>query len=192
MRGSASRGINRGSITFTRPVFPSPTPPGWNRRRFGFPLSFAPHRHRQRTSGAGTGHRARTWNNALLTSAEPPILRVHSMRATSRRTANGRGAANARADTRFHFRTGITSVVRAAPHVRKQSRLQPTTGPRSWPLRTRCSHAPRRLRDRDHGEAAARPLGEPAHAAGRGHKRATGEDRSTPDACFRQSTSRHP
>ena len=26
-------------------------------------LSFAPRRHRQRTSGAGTGHRARTWNN---------------------------------------------------------------------------------------------------------------------------------
>ena len=65
MRGSASRGINRGSITFTRPVFPSPTPPGWNQRRFGFPPSFAPRRHRQRTSGAGTGHRARTWNNAL-------------------------------------------------------------------------------------------------------------------------------
>ena len=49
----------------TRPVFPSPMPPGWNQRRFGFPLSFAPRRHRQRTSGAGTGHRARTWNNAL-------------------------------------------------------------------------------------------------------------------------------
>ena len=65
VRGFASRGINRGSITFTRPVFPSPMPPGWNQRRFGFPLSFAPRRHRQRTSGAGTGHRARTWNNAL-------------------------------------------------------------------------------------------------------------------------------
>ena len=64
MRGSASRGINRGSITFTRPVFPSPAPPGWNHQRFGFPPSFAPRRHRQRTSGAGTGPRARTWNNA--------------------------------------------------------------------------------------------------------------------------------
>ena len=50
-------------------VHPSGLPlahaPGWNRRRFGFPPSFAPRRYRQRTSGAGTGHRARTWNYSL-------------------------------------------------------------------------------------------------------------------------------
>ena len=37
---------------------------------------------------------------------------VHSMRATSRRTANRRCAAARRLETRFHFRRGITSVVR--------------------------------------------------------------------------------
>ncbi|MDT5280643.1 MAG: hypothetical protein QOJ20_1838 [Mycobacterium sp.] len=65
MRGSASRGIKQGFTSFTRPVFPSPASPGWNWRRFGFPLSFAPRRYRQRTSRAGTGHRARTWNYSL-------------------------------------------------------------------------------------------------------------------------------
>ncbi len=62
MRGCASRGINRGSITFTRPVFPSPAPPGVEPATLRLPPSFAPRRHQQRTSGAGTGHRARTWN----------------------------------------------------------------------------------------------------------------------------------
>jgi len=42
MRGSPSRGINRGLLTFTRPVFPSPASPGWNRRRFGFPRASHP------------------------------------------------------------------------------------------------------------------------------------------------------
>jgi hypothetical protein len=47
---------------FTRPVFPSPEAPGWNGRPLGFPPSFAPRRPGagRRTSGAGTGHRART------------------------------------------------------------------------------------------------------------------------------------
>ena len=43
---------------------PRPHPRGGTGRRFGYPLSFAPHRYQRRTSGAGTGHRARTWNNA--------------------------------------------------------------------------------------------------------------------------------
>jgi len=73
MRGSPSRGINRGLLTFTRPVFPSPAPPGWNRQRFGFPPSFAPRRHRQRTSRAGTGHRARTWNYRSTHIRRSPI-----------------------------------------------------------------------------------------------------------------------
>ena len=72
-RGSASRGIKQGFITFTRPVFPSPTPPGWNQRRFGFPPSFAPRRYRQRTSGVGTGHRARTWNYRSTHIRRSPI-----------------------------------------------------------------------------------------------------------------------
>ena len=73
MRGSPSRAINRGLLTFTRPVFPSPTQPGWNQRRFGFPPSSAPRRHRQRTSGAGTGHRARTWNYRSTHMRRSPI-----------------------------------------------------------------------------------------------------------------------
>ena len=52
---------------------PRPRPPGWNRQRFGFPLSFAPRRHRQRTSGAGTGHRARTWNYRSTHNRRSPI-----------------------------------------------------------------------------------------------------------------------
>jgi len=50
-----------------------------------FPPSLAPRRRGagQRTSGAGTGYRART---TLATSAEPPIQRYRSNRATSRRT----------------------------------------------------------------------------------------------------------
>jgi len=66
VRTSSQRVHSLRATSCRRPVrsFPSPAPPGWNRQRFGFPLSFAPHRHQQRTSGAGTGHRARTWNNA--------------------------------------------------------------------------------------------------------------------------------
>ena len=60
-------------VSQTRPVFPSPAPPGWNRQRFGFPLSFAPRRHQQRTSGVGTGHRARTWNYRSTHIRRSPI-----------------------------------------------------------------------------------------------------------------------
>ena len=57
----------RGFKQFTRPVFPSPAAPGWNGSPSAFPPSFAPRRPGagRRTSGAGTGHRARTRNNAL-------------------------------------------------------------------------------------------------------------------------------
>ena len=36
---------------FTRPIFLSPVPSEMKRRASGFPLSFAPHRYQQRTSG---------------------------------------------------------------------------------------------------------------------------------------------
>jgi hypothetical protein len=38
---------------FTRPIFLSPVPPEMKRRASGFPLSFAPRRYQQRTSGQG-------------------------------------------------------------------------------------------------------------------------------------------
>ena len=52
-RGSRLRGINGGSLTFTRPVFPSPVAPGWNGSPWASPPSFAPRRYRRRTSGRG-------------------------------------------------------------------------------------------------------------------------------------------
>jgi hypothetical protein len=67
-QGSASRGINEGSSD--SPVRSSPRlwPPGWN--------------------GHALGHRPSSTDlkQRSTTSAEPPILRVHSLRATSRRT----------------------------------------------------------------------------------------------------------
>ena len=89
MRGSASRGIKQGFTSFTRPVFPSPTPPGWNQRRFGFPLSSARRRYQQRTSGQGQAieHGPGTTRSHF---SDPPVRVVHSCRATSRRTAQRR------------------------------------------------------------------------------------------------------
>ncbi len=50
-------------------VHPSGLPlaraPGVEPATLRLPPSFAPRRHQQRTSGAGTGHRARTWNYSL-------------------------------------------------------------------------------------------------------------------------------
>ena len=43
----------RGFKQFTRPVFPSPVAPGWNRSPWAFPPSFAPRPHGRRTSGWG-------------------------------------------------------------------------------------------------------------------------------------------
>ena len=65
-RGSALRGINEGSSTSPVRSSPHPRPPGWN----GPPLRLSPELRtpptKSRTThvGAGTGHRARTSNNA--------------------------------------------------------------------------------------------------------------------------------
>ena len=93
MRGSPSRAINKGLLTFTRPVFPSPTQPGWNQPRFGFPPEL-------RTPPSPATH-VRGRDRPPSTDLELPLNShasisnpaVHSMRATSRRTANGRCAA---------------------------------------------------------------------------------------------------
>jgi len=53
MRGSASRGINRGSSHSPVRSSPRPRPRGGTGDASAFPLSFAPHRHRRRTSGRG-------------------------------------------------------------------------------------------------------------------------------------------
>jgi hypothetical protein len=60
-RGSRSRGIIRGSLTFTRPGFPLPVTPGWNRGPWASPSSFTPRRYRRRMS---------KWGRALSTGPE--------------------------------------------------------------------------------------------------------------------------
>ena len=88
---------------FTRPVFPSPLAPGWNGRPWAFPRASHP---------AVTGGARRGWGQAiehgpettLTTSAEPPILRVHSLRATSRRTVRSRRLRRRSRDARFRRR----------------------------------------------------------------------------------------
>jgi hypothetical protein len=53
------------------------------RAPLGFPSSFAPRRYRRRTSRAGTGHGARTWNYTLNITFRLILQSVvHSMRAT--------------------------------------------------------------------------------------------------------------
>ena len=89
-RGCASRGINEGSSNSPVRSSPRPRPPGWNGPPLRLPpeLRTPPTRSRRRTPRAGTGHRARTWN--YRSTSHPPILQsvVHSLRATSRRTAH--------------------------------------------------------------------------------------------------------
>ena len=87
MRGSASRGIKQGFTSFTRPVFPSPTPPGWNQRRFGFPPELrTPPLPATHVRG---GDRPSSTDLELPLNSHPSISNpiVHSYRATSRRTA---------------------------------------------------------------------------------------------------------
>jgi len=85
---------------FTRPIFPSPVTPGWNRSPWAWAPSFAPRPYRRRTSrwGQAIEHEPETRSTS---STQPPILRVHSMRATSRRTRQCRS--EARGDETVEF-----------------------------------------------------------------------------------------
>ncbi len=56
------------------------------------------------------------------------------------------GRGDARADTRFHFRTGVTSVVRAAPDVRKRLPVRAVRLPSSWLLLACSDHRERPAR----------------------------------------------
>jgi hypothetical protein len=85
-QGSASRGINEGSSD--SPVRSSPRlwPPGWNGHALGRPLELrAPPSPAAHVEG-GDRPSSTDLKQRSTTSAEPPILRVHSLRATSRRT----------------------------------------------------------------------------------------------------------
>jgi hypothetical protein len=71
-RGPRSRSIIRGSLAFTRPVFPLPVAPGWNGSPWASPSSSTPRRCQRRMS---------KWGRALSTGpelrcrhqVEPPI-----------------------------------------------------------------------------------------------------------------------
>ena len=80
----------RGFKPFTRPVFPSPTAPGWN----GPPLRLSPE---LRTPPTKSQRRTSRWGQAIehgpgttRSTSHPLTLQsvVHSQRATSRRTTN--------------------------------------------------------------------------------------------------------
>ena len=88
-QGPLDEASTRGSNDFSRPVFPSPGGPGQNGTALGFSSSFAPRRPRagQRTSRRGQAIRARTWNYTLNIFELTLRSVVHSLRATSRRTA---------------------------------------------------------------------------------------------------------
>ena len=51
--GAADNEAYEDSLAFTRPVFPSPVVPGWNRDASAFTLGFAPRGHPQRTPERG-------------------------------------------------------------------------------------------------------------------------------------------
>ena len=86
MRDSASRGINQGFTQVRPSSLPLACCARMERARLGFPPSFAPRPHGQRTSRRGQAieHEPETRSTS---STQPPILRVYSMRATSRRTS---------------------------------------------------------------------------------------------------------
>lgn len=83
-RGSDSRGIIKGSLTFTRPVFSLPVAPG----RIGSPwassLSFAPRNYPRRTSERRQALSTRP--ELRIRHSRTSYLRIHSTCATSCRT----------------------------------------------------------------------------------------------------------
>ena len=75
----------RDSLAFTRPAFPSPVAPGWNRKPLGSTSGFGPRRYQRRPPrrGRATEHRPGTTPSTTRRSSN---LRVHSQQATSCRT----------------------------------------------------------------------------------------------------------
>ena len=70
-RGSRLRSIIRGSLAFTRPVFPLPVTPGWNGSPWASPPGFTPRRYQRRMP---------KWGRALSTG---PELRCRQQRPSS-------------------------------------------------------------------------------------------------------------
>ena len=130
MRGSASRGINRGSSTFTRPVFPSPTPPGWNRRRFGVPPELrTPPLPAAHVRG---GDRPSSTDLELPLNSHPSNLQSGSSLNTCDLASHGeeqvrRGVC---VETRIRWRVPGATVVAVTPSVRTQPSACRSSGDR--------------------------------------------------------------
>jgi len=83
LRGLELRGIIKGSLAFTRPVFPCLRPPDGTGAAWAFSLSFEPHRYQRRTSGReqaiGHGPGAKP-STSLSTSQSCSLTRATSCR----------------------------------------------------------------------------------------------------------------
>jgi hypothetical protein len=86
---------------------------------WAFPRGFRtpPTRSRRRTQGVGTGHRARTWNNALRHQPNLQSCVFTRLRATSRRTVHCASGQAACLTLAFAQRAGVDSH-RAMAYVR--------------------------------------------------------------------------
>ena len=83
-RGFLSRGIIKGSLSFTRPAFPSPVAPGWS----GSPWAYSPELHTPPSPAAHVGVGTGIVGTCLsyVTISWSSSQRNHSPRATSCRT----------------------------------------------------------------------------------------------------------
>jgi len=162
-RGSALRGINEGSSTSPVRSSPHPRPPGWN----GPPLRLSPELRtpptKSRTThvGAGTGHRARTSNDAhdisrtsnlacLLNACD--LVSQARKRQSARRLAGGCFTRRAAVELilRLRRRTGqsrpdVEPVLRGAPDCCECCRISRTSGLRRRTV-GRCSQRGRAWR----------------------------------------------
>jgi hypothetical protein len=112
MRGSASRSIHQGFKRFHPSDLPLACGPRMERAPLGLSPELRTRPLRATQVGVGTGHRARTCTTLYVISTQPPILRVDSMRATSRRTRRTRRGA------------ACTAVTQPVPALRGASILR--------------------------------------------------------------------
>jgi hypothetical protein len=126
-----------------RPVrsSPRPHPRDGTSGASALTLSFAPHRHQQRTSGAGTGHRARTWNNAYDISRTSDLacsLNTCDLASHGDKQVDGRSDCVALLSQRDRHRSDQLSLL-----ARANSEASPGAR-RASPLRSDGPHRTRR------------------------------------------------
>jgi len=95
-RGSKSRGIIRGSLVFTPPVFPSPVVPGWNGNPWASTLGFAPRSYPRRTpergQAASTGPELHHRHQSTSSSEFTQLVRPRVARCVPRPGCGGGGS----------------------------------------------------------------------------------------------------